>query len=129
MTEIEGPLFQLINGGPSFMPTVSDKTGQVDNTSSQVESFASDDNWWGLRGACNKYPDDFNPWIDPDEFSQADVNKAKEICRKQCPVKLDCLNAAWGRSEKYGIWGGFDYGERQRLRRRYRNRTKFWRYP
>ena len=40
----------------------------------------------------------------------------ESICRA-CPVRIDCLNYAMRRNEKYGIWGGTSENQRRRLRK------------
>ena len=43
--------------------------------------------------------------------------KAKAVCAS-CPVRLECLNYAVARPEKYGTWGGLNEDERSAERRR-----------
>src|SRR5258707_14099848 len=43
--------------------------------------------------------------------------KAKAVCGS-CPVRIDCLNYAVARPEKYGTCGGLDEDERSLERRR-----------
>lgn len=43
--------------------------------------------------------------------------KAKAVC-EACPVRIECLNYAVGRPEKYGTWGGLNEVERSSERRR-----------
>ena len=43
--------------------------------------------------------------------------KAKLVCAS-CPVKMECLNYAVSRPEKYGTWGGLNEEERASERRR-----------
>lgn len=40
--------------------------------------------------------------------------RAKSICAG-CEVRDDCLSHALNHDERYGIWGGLNDGERQRL--------------
>ena len=42
--------------------------------------------------------------------------KAKAICTK-CPVRIECLNDALARNERFGVWGGMSERERRRLLR------------
>jgi WhiB family redox-sensing transcriptional regulator len=42
---------------------------------------------------------------------------AKKLCAS-CPVREDCLEAALGRHESYGIWGGLNELERRAFLRR-----------
>ena len=43
--------------------------------------------------------------------------KAKQVCAN-CPVRIECLNYAVARPEKYGTWGGLNEDERSAERRR-----------
>ena len=47
---------------------------------------------------------------------------AKRICA-ECPVRLECLNAALRRGEQYGVWGGMTQRERRRLLRTIRRQV------
>jgi WhiB family redox-sensing transcriptional regulator len=51
------------------------------------------------------------------------IKKAKAVCGR-CPVRGECLQAALGRREKHGIWGGLTDDERARLRRNDRRRVR-----
>ncbi len=42
--------------------------------------------------------------------------EAKRICA-ECPVRIECLNDALRRDERYGVWGGMSERERRRLKR------------
>ena len=42
--------------------------------------------------------------------------EAKRIC-SECPVRIECLNYALRRDERYGVWGGMSERERRRLKR------------
>ena len=37
------------------------------------------------------------------------IRRAKVICQ-QCPVQLQCLDAALENNERHGIWGGINFG-------------------
>lgn len=41
---------------------------------------------------------------------------AKAICAA-CPVTVQCLELALANRERYGVWGGLDTAERERLRK------------
>ncbi len=41
--------------------------------------------------------------------------EAKRICGG-CVVRIECLNYALRRDERYGVWGGFSERERRRLK-------------
>ena len=38
--------------------------------------------------------------------------EAKSIC-SSCPIKDECLNIAIENRERYGVWGGVDFGCRE----------------
>lgn len=62
---------------------------------------------WEDHAACaGKDPDLFFP------ETKTAQRRAEAICAT-CPVKADCLAASLGRDERYGIWGGLSWTERQ----------------
>lgn len=67
---------------------------------------------WAKDAACaNTDPEPFHPTR---ETRKHLVRAAKELCAT-CPVAADCLADALDRDEQFGIWGGLDTIERQRL--------------
>lgn len=57
---------------------------------------------------------------DPEAFypdKGGSTKQAKDICLG-CPVRLECLQYALDRDERFGIWGGLSERERRRLKRR-----------
>lgn len=50
----------------------------------------------------------------PEKGQDAQANQAKTLCRK-CPHLIECLEWAL-RYEAYGIWGGHNAKERQKIR-------------
>ncbi len=46
----------------------------------------------------------------------ASTRKAKQICAA-CQVRVDCLEYAVTRAEKFGIWGGLSERERRKIRK------------
>lgn len=50
------------------------------------------------------------------------TNQAKAICAA-CDVRVECLEWALTRGERYGIWGGMSERERRRVRRARRQQT------
>ncbi|WP_063775185.1 WhiB family transcriptional regulator [Streptacidiphilus anmyonensis] len=50
---------------------------------------------------------------DPDEAELAEL-VAKRVCAA-CPVRMTCLNAAIGRDERFGVFGGLNTAERDAL--------------
>jgi WhiB family transcriptional regulator, redox-sensing transcriptional regulator len=67
------------------------------------------------------------PWTDQALCAQADpdaffsesirqISAAKAVCHR-CPVRQPCLSQALDTREEFGVWGGLDGNERQRLLR------------
>lgn len=74
------------------------------------ELLTSGSDTWHSQAACANH--------DPELFYSIDkrgADKAKAICRNQCPVREQCLRA--GRGEQWGVWGGLDEYERRGLKR------------
>jgi WhiB family redox-sensing transcriptional regulator len=69
---------------------------------------------WEERALCRNVEDQsiFFP-----EHGNRSPAKAKAICRR-CPVKAECLSAAFENDERFGIWGGMTEKERRALQRR-----------
>src|SRR5438874_5929158 len=66
---------------------------------------------WQDRARCREY--------DPEIFfpeKGGSSREAKRICA-ECPVRIECLNYALRRDERYGVWGGMSERERRRLKR------------
>ena len=66
---------------------------------------------WQERARCRDY--------DPEVFfpeKGGSSREAKRIC-SECPVRIECLNYALRRDERYGVWGGMSERERRRLKR------------
>lgn len=57
------------------------------------------------RALCFQHPE-MELWF---STSRSGQERAKAYCRV-CPVRLRCLNAAKGRKERYGVWGGEVFG-------------------
>lgn len=56
---------------------------------------------------------------DPEAFfpeKGGSTREAKRVCRA-CPVRVECLEDALARDERFGIWGGFSERERRRLKK------------
>src|SRR5579863_6117249 len=70
---------------------------------------------WGWQDAAECRGEDLLLFFGPDGERQPERDirerKAKEICAA-CPVRLECLNYAVSRPEKYGTWGGLNEDER-----------------
>ena len=55
---------------------------------------------WQERARCREH--------DPEIFfpeKGGSSREAKRICA-ECPVRIECLNYALRRDERYGVWGG-----------------------
>jgi WhiB family transcriptional regulator, redox-sensing transcriptional regulator len=77
-------------------------------------------NWsWQDDGACQG--EDLSLFFGPDGERQPERDirerKAKAVCTT-CPVRIECLNYALARPEKYGTWGGLNEEQRAAERRR-----------
>lgn len=65
---------------------------------------------WRRRAACRFMP--------PEKFFPArneSSAEAKAACGG-CPVREQCLQDALSRSDRWGIWGGLNEGERRQVR-------------
>lgn len=71
---------------------------------------------WMDHGAC--VGEDQDLWFPPEK---SNAKTAKRICAA-CPVRLECLEYAVEGNERYGVWGGLSYKERQAIRS-YRRRA------
>src|SRR5713226_8446014 len=76
---------------------------------------------WGWQDAAACRGEDLLLFFGPDGERQPEreirERKAKAICAA-CPVRLECLDYAVSRPEKYGTWGGLNEDERSAERRR-----------
>lgn len=66
---------------------------------------------WMASGLCAQA--DAQAWF-PETSNNHQV--PKRICRG-CPVRDDCLSFALAHDEQFGIWGGHDTAERNRLQK------------
>ncbi|WP_299577508.1 WhiB family transcriptional regulator [uncultured Williamsia sp.] len=70
---------------------------------------------WEADAICGEVDPEL--WFpDRGEHSKA----AARLCG-QCPVQGECLDAALERDERFGIWGGLNTRQRDRLARRRRS--------
>ena len=76
--------------------------------------FATDHPSWMDEAACHGIGDMF---FAESNDEQAHAYAAKRVCAS-CSVRLDCLQYALDRRERFGIWGGLTASERQRMHRR-----------
>jgi len=57
---------------------------------------------------------------DPEAFfpeKGGSTREAKKVCVR-CEVRVECLEYALAKDERFGIWGGLSERERRRLKRR-----------
>jgi WhiB family redox-sensing transcriptional regulator len=67
---------------------------------------------WMVEAVCAQTdPDAFFP-----ERDRSDPRPAKAVCRV-CPVRVECLEYAQQRRDRFGIWGGLSPEERAARRR------------
>jgi WhiB family redox-sensing transcriptional regulator len=66
---------------------------------------------WKDRGLCAQ--------TDPEAFfpeKGGSTREAKRVCT-DCTVRIECLNYALDKDERFGIWGGLSERERRRLKK------------
>src|SRR5438552_7734272 len=66
---------------------------------------------WQDRARCREY--------DPEIFfpeKGGSSREAKRVCA-ECPVRIECLNYALRRDERYGVWAGMSEREPRRPKR------------
>lgn len=69
---------------------------------------------WTARALCRALDDPDKMFPDPHDAKG--VAKAKAVC-SFCPVRAECLDHALSAPEKYGVWGGVEEDDRQKMRR------------
>ncbi|NLJ53912.1 MAG: WhiB family transcriptional regulator [Intrasporangiaceae bacterium] len=82
----------------------------------------SADLWsWQQHGTCRTLPAEmfFHPEGERGKARRQRIETAKAVCAA-CPVLQACREHALTIREPYGIWGGMDEDERQRLAARRR---------
>lgn len=67
---------------------------------------------WRMQGLCAR--DTTDSWFA--HGGSNDLRRAKIAC-SMCPVRMTCLGSALLHGEEFGVWGGFDPGERVGLDR------------
>jgi WhiB family transcriptional regulator, redox-sensing transcriptional regulator len=67
-----------------------------------------DANWQDSARCLGLNPDLFYP------ENQTLAREAKEVC-DGCPVRVECLEYAIEKGERFGVWGGLTERERRRL--------------
>ena len=72
----------------------------------------TDELGWQERALCAQ--------TDPEAFfpeKGGSTREAKKVCQT-CEVRIECLEAALGNDERFGIWGGLSERERRKLKKR-----------
>ena len=72
---------------------------------------------WREQAACRNVGPDVN--FHPERGDSIMAAKAKAICAT-CPVTEPCLQYAFANGERQGIWGGYSYPQRRRMREKAR---------
>jgi WhiB family redox-sensing transcriptional regulator len=73
---------------------------------------------WRAHAACREEdPDLFFP-IGTTGLALLQIEEAKAVCRRRCPVMEHCLQWALESGQEHGVWGGTDEDERRRIKRR-----------
>lgn len=75
---------------------------------------------WRTYAACNGHADDRIDWFAA--CGTLHSRRAIGVC-EGCPVRRDCLAAAFTFGEEYGVWGGLDELARRRRTRELRAGT------
>ncbi|MFD5557821.1 WhiB family transcriptional regulator [Streptomyces sp. NPDC127068] len=71
----------------------------------------------GPRAACaDEDPELFFP-VGNTGLALLQIEEAKAVCRRGCPLMESCLQGALERGEQ-GVWGGTDDDDRRRMKRR-----------
>jgi WhiB family transcriptional regulator, redox-sensing transcriptional regulator len=63
---------------------------------------------WTERAACAGS----SVYMFPAENDMAGIQRAKNLCHNDCPVREACLTEALERRESHGVWGGLTPSER-----------------
>jgi WhiB family transcriptional regulator, redox-sensing transcriptional regulator len=74
---------------------------------------------WREWAACRDVDTELFFPIGSAGIAMAEIQRAKAICAR-CPVQPPCLTYALATSQEFGIWGGYDEGERRLLHRQWR---------
>ncbi|MFD6185662.1 WhiB family transcriptional regulator [Streptomyces goshikiensis] len=80
---------------------------------------------WRHHAACRETdPELFFP-IGNTGPALLQIEEAKAVCRRRCPVMEQCLQWALDTNQTDGVWGGLSEGERRAMTRRAaRNRAR-----
>ncbi len=74
---------------------------------------------WRESAACRHADTELFFPIGSAGIATRETQRAKTICAG-CPVRQPCLVFALVTGQEFGIWGGYDEGERRLLHRRWR---------
>lgn len=77
-------------------------------------TLASGPDPWTDRARCREEWAEL--WFPDSGGSRSEVHAAVAVCGR-CEVRAECLDAALGRNEQYGIWGGLTVSQRDTMRR------------
>ncbi|WP_327071889.1 WhiB family transcriptional regulator [Kitasatospora sp. NBC_01302] len=93
------------------------------STTITLSTAAEDD--WRMRAVCaEEDPELFFP-IGNTGPALLQIEEAKAVCRRRCPVTEQCLTWALTNGEDAGVWGGMSEDERRAMKRRAaRNRAR-----
>lgn len=73
---------------------------------------------WRAQGACRDHdPELFFP-IGTTGPAAAQIEEAKAVCNRSCPVRTACLEWALETRQDAGVWGGLSEDDRRRVLRR-----------
>lgn len=79
---------------------------------------------WHTFAACHGHDlAEVDAWFPDVSTPPAVVAAAVDVCRTECPVRLECLAASLARDERHGTWGGLTAKGRRRLREERRHRA------
>lgn len=107
--------------GPALRDWFADNRGLIGDRA--IDPYGPDvyapDPWageperdWQERALCSQ--------TDPEAFfpeKGGSTREAKKICTV-CDVRVECLEYALAKDERFGIWGGLSERERRKLRKR-----------
>ncbi|WP_435058544.1 WhiB family transcriptional regulator [Streptomyces sp. bgisy060] len=72
---------------------------------------------WRQQGACGQEdPELFFP-VGNTGPALLQIEEAKAVCRRRCPVMDTCLQWALKTGQDSGVWGGLSEDERRRMKR------------
>ncbi|MEE1741194.1 WhiB family transcriptional regulator [Streptomyces sp. BE147] len=79
---------------------------------------------WRLEAHClDADPDLFFP-IGTNGPAVVQIEEARAVCQRGCPVRAQCLQWAMENGQDHGVWGGLSEDERRALKRRAARRAR-----